>query len=131
MSTPHPLARQVGGSHYKEHAIEPIEVSMGNKLSAAAALALKHMTRPGKGQVRADIEKTLHYLDFHEQQWPRVSEQKFVEGLSPEVPAWMRRVAWHITMLDHSMTSPKEHREAARRLLREQLAALTAQEAGQ
>ncbi len=130
MSTPNPLERQVGGSHYKAHEIEPIEVSMGNRLSAAAALALKHITRPGKGQLRDDIEKALHYLDFHEQQWPRVSEQKFVDGLSPEVPAWMRRVAWHITMLDHSMTAPREHRDAARRVLREQLAALDAQEAG-
>lgn len=121
MSTPHPLERQVGGDHYKAHQIEPIEVSMGNKLSAAAALALKHMTRPEKGQVRQDIEKTLHYLEFHAQKWPRVSEQEFVAGLSPDVPEWMRRVAWHITMLDHPMTSAGEHRQAAQRLLRAEL----------
>lgn len=121
MSTPHPLERQVGGDHYKAHTIQPIAISMGNRLSPAAALALKHMTRPGKGQVRQDIEKALHYLELHAQKWPRVSEQEFVAGLSPDVPEWMRRVAWHITMLDHQMTSPVEHRQAAQRLLREQL----------
>ena len=121
MSTPHPLERQVGGDHYKAHAIQPIAISMGNKLSPAAALALKHMTRPGKGQVRQDIEKTLHYLELHAQRWPAVSEQAFIAGLSSDVPDWMRRVAWHITMLDHPMTSPSEHRQAAQRLLRAEL----------
>lgn len=121
MSTPHPLERQVGGDHYQAHKIQPIAISMGNKLSPAAALALKHMTRPGKGQVRQDIEKTLHYLELHAQKWPPVSEHEFATGLSPDVPQWMRRAAWHITMLDHPMTSAAEHRQAAQRLLRAEL----------
>lgn len=117
MSTPHPLERQVGGSHYQGHEIQPIAAAMGNRLTAAAALALKHVTRPEKGQLRQDIEKCLHYLDFHAQRWEPVDAQKFADGLAPEVPAWMRRVAWHIVMMDHPMADRSQHRADARRHL--------------
>ena len=122
-TAPSPLARQVGGTHYQVHAIQPIAIAEGNRLRPAAALALKHMTRPGKGQVLEDIRKAKHYLEFLAQRWPAVSASDFVLGLGSEVPEWMRQVAWHIVMTANPMADPEQHRRDALRILNEQLAA--------
>jgi hypothetical protein len=61
-----PLKKQIGGSHYKTMAIQPIEYSHQNGLSFIAGCIVKRLSRynhpTGKGL--EDIEKALHELDI-------------------------------------------------------------------
>ena len=55
---------QVGGSHYKELEIQPMEYSMRNKLDALQHTIVKYVTRfRSKGGV-ADLEKAKHCIDM-------------------------------------------------------------------
>ena len=59
-----PLLTQVGGSHYKDKAIQPIEYCYKNKLGPCETLAIwyisQHKTKNGK----IDIEKAIHSLQL-------------------------------------------------------------------
>lgn len=58
------LATQVGGSHYKDMAIQPMEYSMANKLDACQHTAIKYVTRfRQKGGIQ-DLEKAKHVIDM-------------------------------------------------------------------
>jgi hypothetical protein len=55
---------QVGGQHYKEMKIQPIEYIMANELGWCEGNAVKYVTRyKQKGQAQ-DIEKAIHYLQI-------------------------------------------------------------------
>ena len=58
--------------------------------------------RPGKDQLRADVEKGLHYLEFTARPWPRVSPVRFLEGLSPNVSVHMVDAARCILLMSGS-----------------------------
>jgi hypothetical protein len=56
--------RQVGGVHYKEYAVEPIEFVVRNRLGFCEANAIKYICRHAvKGGVQ-DIDKAIHYLEL-------------------------------------------------------------------
>ena len=58
------LTTQVGGSHYKDMAIQPMEYSMANKLDACQHTAIKYVTRfRQKGGIQ-DLEKAKHVIDM-------------------------------------------------------------------
>jgi hypothetical protein len=58
------LKQQVGGNHYKEMKIQPIEYIMANELGWCEGNAVKYVTRyKQKGQAQ-DIEKAIHYLQI-------------------------------------------------------------------
>lgn len=58
------LETQVGGSHYKDMAIQPMEYSMANKLDACQHTAIKYVTRfRQKGGIQ-DLEKAKHVIDM-------------------------------------------------------------------
>lgn len=58
------LKRQVGGSHYKDFAIQPIEYIHANGLGFLEGNALKYLSRyKSKGGVQ-DLEKAKHYIDL-------------------------------------------------------------------
>lgn len=58
------LATQVGGNHYKDMAIQPMEYSMANKLDACQHTAIKYITRfREKGGIQ-DLEKAKHVIDM-------------------------------------------------------------------
>jgi hypothetical protein len=58
------LATQVGGSHYKDHAIQPIEYIHKNNLPFIEGCVVKYITRwRDKGGVK-DLEKIKHYIDM-------------------------------------------------------------------
>lgn len=61
-----PLETQVGGSHYKDCAIQPVEYITANKLKFLEGCVVKRVTRhdhpTGKG--RQDIEKAIHELEL-------------------------------------------------------------------
>lgn len=58
------LDTQVGGSHYKEMAIQPMEYSMANGLDACQHTIVKYVTRfRQKGGIQ-DLEKARHTIDM-------------------------------------------------------------------
>lgn len=55
---------QVGGSHYRDMAIQPAEYCEKNKLSFCEGNVVKYVTRwRSKGGVQ-DLEKARHYIDM-------------------------------------------------------------------
>jgi hypothetical protein len=58
------LENQVGGDHYRNKAIQPIEYIMANKLPFCEGNIVKYITRwPEKGGVE-DLRKIKEYCDF-------------------------------------------------------------------
>lgn len=58
------LQNQVGGDHYKNKAIQPIEYILANKLPFCEGNIVKYITRyPEKGGVE-DLRKIKEYCDF-------------------------------------------------------------------
>lgn len=61
---PDPLKVQVGGGHYKDLAIQPMEYSMANKLDACQHSVVKYVTRFRQKNGIQDLEKAKHILDL-------------------------------------------------------------------
>ncbi len=59
-----PLTTQVGGSHYKDSVIQPIQFIQANNLSFCEGNAVKYITRHRKKGGRQDLEKAIHYLQL-------------------------------------------------------------------
>jgi len=60
-----PLDKQVGGSHYKDCGIQPVEYIHANKLDYFEGNVVKYITRHRtKGQGKKDIEKAIHYAQL-------------------------------------------------------------------
>lgn len=58
------LTDQVGGDHYKKHAIQPIEFIHANNIPFCEGNAIKYLCRwRDKGGIR-DLEKARHYIDL-------------------------------------------------------------------
>lgn len=56
--------RQVGGDHYKKHAIQPWDIWDAYDLDRYRANALKYLLRAGdKGPAVEDLQKAVHYLE--------------------------------------------------------------------
>jgi hypothetical protein len=59
------LDKQVGGEHYKECGIQPVEYIHANKLDYFEGNVIKYITRHRtKGEGRKDIEKAIHYAEL-------------------------------------------------------------------
>ena len=57
--------KQVGGSHYKDCKIQPVEYIVGNDLTFLEGNIIKYITRHRrKGEGRKDIEKVIHYAEM-------------------------------------------------------------------
>jgi hypothetical protein len=60
-----PLDRQVGGSHYKDMKVQPIEFIMANDLSFCVGNIIKYACRfDKKGHAIQDLEKVIHYAQI-------------------------------------------------------------------
>jgi len=59
------LGRQVGGTHYKNNAIQPIEFVMANGLGFCEANVVKYVTRYQSKGGTEDLRKVEHYLQLH------------------------------------------------------------------
>jgi len=55
---------QVGGSHYKDLAIQPIEFIRSNNIPYFEANVIKYVTRHKSKGGKQDIEKAIHYLEL-------------------------------------------------------------------
>lgn len=60
---PAALDVQVGGAHYKEMAIEPLEFILVNELPFAEGSIVKYVSRWRKKGGVQDLEKARHLLD--------------------------------------------------------------------
>ncbi|WOH61954.1 hypothetical protein [Bradyrhizobium sp. BWC-3-1] len=60
------LSVQVGGTHYKDCAIQPIQYIEANRLDFLEGCVVKRLTRHDKptGKGRQDIEKAIHELQL-------------------------------------------------------------------
>lgn len=60
------LSVQIGGSHYKDCAIQPVEFIEANNLQFLEGCIIKRVTRHNKstGKGRQDIEKAIHELQL-------------------------------------------------------------------
>lgn len=59
-----PLATQVGGGHYKDMAIQPVEFIHANGLGYFEGNVVKYVSRWRKKNGVADLEKARHYIDL-------------------------------------------------------------------
>lgn len=64
MTTENPLVVQVGGSHYKDLAIQPVEYIHKNNIPFIEGNIIKYVTRwRNKGGIQ-DLKKAQHFLDL-------------------------------------------------------------------
>lgn len=59
-----PLKNQVGGNHYKDLKIQPIEFIHANNIPFCEANAIKYLCRWRNKNGRQDLEKARHYIDL-------------------------------------------------------------------
>jgi len=57
------LQQQVGGHHYKDMAIQPLEFILANNLPYAEGCVIKYVCRWRNKNGVEDLMKTRHYLD--------------------------------------------------------------------
>jgi hypothetical protein len=58
------IQKQVGGNHYKDCPIQPIEYIIGNSLGWCEGNIVKYITRHHMKGGRADVEKVIHYAQL-------------------------------------------------------------------
>ena len=58
------LKTQVGGDHYKDFGIQPIEFILANNLDFIEGCIIKYLCRYKKKNGIEDLKKTRHYLDI-------------------------------------------------------------------
>lgn len=59
-----PLDSQVGGTHYKDLKIQPIEFIHANNIPFCEANAIKYLCRWRNKNGKQDLEKARHYIDL-------------------------------------------------------------------
>lgn len=59
-----PLERQVGGSHYVDMKIQPVEFIHANNIGYFEANVIKYVSRWRKKNGLADLEKVKHYIEL-------------------------------------------------------------------
>jgi hypothetical protein len=58
------LDTQVGGGHYKDWAIQPVEFCHKNKIPYCEANAIKYLCRHSSKNGLEDLKKAKHYIDL-------------------------------------------------------------------
>ena len=58
------LSQQVGGSHYKDMVIQPVEFIEKNNLSFCAGNVIKYICRYKNKNGIEDLKKARHYIDL-------------------------------------------------------------------
>ena len=56
--------RQIGGKHYKDFKIQPIEFITKNKLSFIQGNIIQYVCRFNKKNGNEDIDKAIHYCEL-------------------------------------------------------------------
>lgn len=63
-SPPTSLSVQIGGGHYKNFAIQPVEFCQKNRLNYCEANVVKYICRWREKGGRESLEKAKHYIDM-------------------------------------------------------------------
>ena len=56
--------KQIGGSHYKDMAIQPSQFINKNKLLFAEGNAIKYICRHAHKGGKEDLKKAIHYIEM-------------------------------------------------------------------
>lgn len=56
------MSEQIGGTHYKDMKIQPLEYSMANGLNACEHSVIKYVSRHRNKNGRQDLEKAIDML---------------------------------------------------------------------
>ena len=59
-----PILIQVGGNHYKDFAIQPVEFTFKNNLNFLQGNVIKYICRYKNAKGKEDLEKAKHYIDL-------------------------------------------------------------------
>ncbi len=59
-----PLAAQVGGQHYKDMAIQPVEFVHANGIGYFEGCAIKYLARWRKKNGVEDLKKAIHFIEL-------------------------------------------------------------------
>ena len=59
-----PLNKQVGGAHYKDLPIQPVEYCQRNGLQFCEASVVKYVSRHREKNGAQDIQKAIHFLEM-------------------------------------------------------------------
>lgn len=62
--TSNPLEKQVGGKHYKEYKIQPIEYIYANDIPFIEGCIIKYATRWREKNGIEDLKKIIHYTEL-------------------------------------------------------------------
>lgn len=87
------LDRQVGGGHYREGAIQPVQYIEANSLRFLEGCVVKRVTRHDRegGKGRLDIEKAIHELQLLlELRYPEPAQQAVYADPGPSFEAAIR-----------------------------------------
>jgi hypothetical protein len=58
------LDDQIGGGHYKDMAIQPVEFIEKNEIPFIEGCVIKYVCRHGRKNGRQDIVKAIHFLNI-------------------------------------------------------------------
>lgn len=86
-----PLDTQVGGGHYKDLKIQPVEFIHANGLGFMEGAVIKYVARHKAKNGRQDLEKAIHFLQL-------LLELEYPEAAPAEshgVPAISAHIYWH------------------------------------
>lgn len=59
-----PFKTQVGGGHYKDLPIQPVEFCQRNKLGYCESSAIKYLARHRSKNGKQDLEKAVHFIQL-------------------------------------------------------------------
>lgn len=83
------LKQQIGGSHYEDMKIQPIEFILENNLSFLEGNILKYICRYKSKNGLQDLLKAKHYLDIlieHEQRRTESGDSEEGSGIGNTIP---------------------------------------------
>lgn len=81
------LNKQVGGDHYKDMAIQPIEYITANGMEYRAANVIKYISRYDKKNGLEDLEKVIHYTEMLIEELQN-SKEEALTGYEDEEEGW-------------------------------------------
>jgi len=65
---------QVGGTHYRDMKLQPIDFIMQNNLDFCTGNAIKYLCRHKAKDGKTDLQKAIHYIQIlMEQEYPSAS----------------------------------------------------------
>ena len=83
------LETQIGGNHYKDMNIQPLEFIMANNLPYCEANIIKYICRYKSKNGIQDLNKARHYLDIlieYEQRRTESGDSEAGSGVSNTIP---------------------------------------------